>query len=88
MARLTIRRQRGRPTLPRLQLTNTFLDCLSASRLPGWQLALLGGWLHYSALGMHLRRRVIPAAPVTIERFYMLADTLDFPRGQVFREVR
>jgi hypothetical protein len=82
---LTIQRRRGRPPLPRLQLTSTFLDCLRASQKPGWLLAVNGGWLHYSALGTHLKRRDIPAAPVTVERFYKLADALNFPRTDVFR---
>ena len=92
MARLTFGPQRGRPALgrprhPRVHLTDDFLDRLIAERVPGWRLGVVGGWRHYSHLSAQLHRRIIPAAPVTIERFYRLADALNFSREDVFREV-
>ena len=81
---LTLKPQRGRPPFPRVEFKQAFLDCLTQQ--PGWLLALAGGWRHYPGLSALLHQRTIPASPVTLERFYRLADALNFPRTEVFRE--
>ena len=85
---LTLHPPRGRPRYRRIEFTTTFLDRLSDGQEPGWYLAMAGGWRHYSGFSALLHRRSITASPITLERFYQLADVLKFPRGDVFREVQ
>jgi hypothetical protein len=88
MARLLFRPQRGRPPLPRVAFTPAFLDHLRRSERPGRRLSAAGGWRNYSAFSALIHQRAVRAHPITIERFYRLADALKFPRADVFEASR
>jgi hypothetical protein len=80
---LSIQPRRGRPRTRRCRLAEPFLAAIAGSQLPGWQLALLGGWTHYPAFSLVVRARAFPAASVTVERFKRLAAALGYT-GPVF----
>jgi hypothetical protein len=78
------RPRRGRPPKPRLLLTPEFVAHLRACGQPGWKLVVVAGFPHYPRFSRLIHTRIVPAESVNVERFYRLADAVDWPRAQVF----
>jgi hypothetical protein len=85
MGLLGLRAPRGKPTKPRIQLSAAYRERLRATQFPGWMLAQLAGFRHYSSFAFYLRQADFPASPVNVQRFLRLADAVGFDRDLVFQ---
>lgn len=79
LARQVGRRPWGTPTL---HLTADFIR--AARTRPLWMVASWGSFPDFTKLSRHLCAGTIKGTPLMMNRMWLIADALDFPRERVF----